>query len=74
MQKCVCVCVVQSQACGEVVQRQWEGSQKHPTAEERMVQSPITHTQIIAQIVSWEREQASAEMMLARMLKLMETN
>ena len=40
---CVCVCAAERQACG-VVQQQWEGSQKHPTAEERMVQSPITHT------------------------------
>lgn len=52
---CVCVCDAERQACG-VVQQQWEGSQKHPTAEEGMVQSPISHTHIEteAQIVSGE--------------------
>ena len=40
---CVSECGAERQACG-VVQQHWEESQKHPTAEEIMVQSPITHT------------------------------
>lgn len=54
------VCGAERQACGVVQQQQWEGSQKHPTAEEGMVQSPITHTHTHthteAQIMSGERK------------------
>lgn len=55
---CVCACVgacgAERQA-GGVVQQQWEGSQKHSTAEERMVQSPITHARTNTHILT-ERE------------------
>lgn len=40
---CVCVCGAERQACG-VVQQQWEGSQKHPTAEENGAESHHTRT------------------------------
>ena len=57
---CVCVCVVQRgrPACG-VVQQQWEGSQKHPTAEEGMVQSPNTHERTHAHTHTHTRENES---------------